>query len=196
MKNNANYYVDNQKFYDEIVKYTHKCDEAKAAGIIIPRLTPYLGKCIQDIAIRTSYSREFINYSFREEMIGDAIETCLKYFDRYDIEEPRRNPFGYFTMVIWRAFVSRIGEEEKSRYIKYKNFEHTIIHGGMGELLVDDENHLLSGQIYDNINLFIQNYEAKQERKRLNRLEKKRLKDIENAKNTETLITSVSTDNS
>lgn len=178
----SNNYIDNEKFYNEIVKWKEKCAEALAKGEEKPRLTNYLGDCIQKIATKMSYAPNFLNYSFREEMIGDGIETCLKYFDNYDPSDPMKNPFGYFSMVVWRCFVQRIGLEEKNRYIIYKNFEKSMIHGGQAELLVDDENNLIPGKLYDNIQEFIRNYEAKEEKKKQKRIAKKRAKELENDK--------------
>src|SRR5665213_2316103 len=70
-------YVDNQKFYDEIVKYQEKCREAVSLGKEEPRITNYLGECIQKMSEKISYMPRFINYSFREEMVSDAIENCF-----------------------------------------------------------------------------------------------------------------------
>lgn len=174
MKKNTNYYIDKAKFYQEIVKWKNECAEAVKNNKEKPRLSNYIGKCIYDIANNTSLAPNFINYSFRTELVGDAIETCIKYFDSYDINDPSKNPFGYFTMVCWRAFVSRIGEEEKNRYMLYKSFERNMINSGGIDMLVDDDNNLINPEMYDNISEFIRNYEEKMEKKKQKKLQKKK----------------------
>ena len=166
-------YVDNQKFYQEIVEYHRLCAEAKLNGKPEPRLSNYIGICIKSIAERLATKPQFINYSFREEMISDGIENSFLYFKDYD---PNRgnNPFAYFTQVIYYAFVRRINKEEKNRYTMYKHFQESIIHQYDIGLLVDDsENNLLPKKLYDNINDFMGRFEEKELKKKMKRKEPK-----------------------
>lgn len=166
-------YVDNQKFYQEIVEYHRLCAEAKLNGKPEPRLSNYIGICIKSIAERLATKPQFINYSFREEMISDGIENSFLYFKDYD---PNRgnNPFAYFTQVIYYAFVRRINKEEKNRYTMYKHFQESIIHQYDIGLLVDDsENNLLPKKLYDNINDFMGRFEEKELKKKMKRKEQK-----------------------
>jgi hypothetical protein len=99
-------------------------------------------------------------------MVSDGIENCILYFNDYN-PDLGKNPFAYFTQVIYYAFLRRINKEEKNRYIIYKNFQETIINNGHAALLTDsDNNHLLSAPIYDNINEFMERYERKEEIKK------------------------------
>ena len=155
-------YVDNQKFYAEILEHKKRVAEAEAEGKQPPKLSNYIGDCIYKIATNLSTKPCFMNYSYRDEMVSDGIENCILYFHDYD---PNRgvNPFAYFTQVIYFAFLRRIKKEEKNRYIIYKNFQETIIHHGAGALLTDGEdNHVLSSNMYDNINEFMKNFEEKE----------------------------------
>jgi hypothetical protein len=166
-------YVDNQKFYQEIIEYHKQCAEAKLNGKPEPRLSNYIGICIKSIAERLATKPQFINYSFREEMISDGIENSFLYFKDYD---PNRgnNPFAYFTQVIYYAFVRRINKEEKNRYTMYKHFQESIIHQYDIGLLVDDsENNLLPKKLYDNINDFMGRFEEKELKKKMKRKEQK-----------------------
>jgi hypothetical protein len=167
------HYVDNKRFYDEIVKYKQKVEEAKAAGLEEPRIPNYVGECIWKIAEKLSTKPCFINYSYRDEMISDGIENCILYFKDYD-PNIGQNPFAYFTQVIYYAFLRRIGKEEKNRYIIYKNFQETIVHSHDTTLLTDsDDNHLLPTQMYDNINDFMVRFEKKEEAKKIKRKQMK-----------------------
>jgi hypothetical protein len=58
-------------------------------------------------------------------MIGDGIENCLMYFDNFNPEKSK-NPFAYFTQIIWYAFLRRIDKEKKQTYIKYKATEQFL----------------------------------------------------------------------
>ena len=64
-------------------------------------------------------------------MISDGIENCLQYIDNFDPEKSK-NPFAYFTQIIYFAFVRRITREKKQSKIKNKllkssNIEDMII---------------------------------------------------------------------
>lgn len=160
------HYVDNKKFFEEILKHKKEVRKAKRMGLPEPRIPEYVGECIWKIADKLSTKPCFINYSYRDEMISDGIENCILYFKDYD-PKIGQNPFAYFTQVIYYAFLRRIKKEEKNRYIIYKNFQHTIIHGqkeGIENISMDDdENNLITPMIYDNINFFMDKFEKKED---------------------------------
>ena len=177
VKNNAKkskpHYVDNKKFYEEIVKHKQAVEKAREEGKEEPRLSNYIGECIYKIADKLSYKPCFMNYSYRDEMISDGVENCILYFKDYDPVKGQ-NPFAYFTQVIYYAFLRRISKEEKNRYTMYKNFQETIIHSHDMKHLVDgDDNHLLPTQMYDNINDFMSRFEKKEEAKKAKRKQMK-----------------------
>lgn len=185
-KKTPQHYVDNKKFYTEILKYRERLQKARDEGIEDPRIPDYIGECIWKIAEKLSTKPCFINYSYREEMISDGIENCILYFKDYDPEKGQ-NPFAYFTQVIYYAFLRRIGKEEKNRYAMYKNFQNVIIHGnpnanGLEEhihhdtyrfYLDSDDSVLLPTQMYDNINEFMWKFERKEEAKKEKRKQEK-----------------------
>jgi len=112
-------YVNNPDFLRAIKEYKVKAKEYKDAGKDKPQISEYIGKCILLIANRLSYKPNFINYTYREEMISDGIENCLMYFDNFDPAKSS-NPFAYFTQIIWYAFIRRIQKEKKQTLIKGK----------------------------------------------------------------------------
>jgi len=167
------HYVDNQKFYAEIVEYRKKLQEARDAGLEDPRIPNYIGECIWKIANKLSTKPCFMNYSYREEMVSDGIENCILYFKDYD-PAIGQNPFAYFTQVIYYAFLRRINKEEKNRYAMYKHFQENIINQHDISLLKDsDDNLLLPMQMYDNINDFMSRFEEKEEKKKIKRKQAK-----------------------
>jgi hypothetical protein len=167
------HYVDNKRFFEEIVKYRDRLHSAREAGLEDPRIPDYIGECIWKIAEKLSTKPCFMNYSYRDEMVSDGIENCILYFKDYD-PAIGQNPFAYFTQVIYYAFLRRISKEEKNRYTIYKNFQETIIGHYDSNLLTDvDDNHLLPSQMYDNINDFMSRFEKKEEAKKLKRKQTK-----------------------
>ena len=115
-------YVDNKEFLRLITERRELVQKANKADKPKPRVSEALGKIILDIATNLSYRRNFINYNFREEMIGDGIENCLLYIDNFDPEKSK-NPFAYFTQICFYAFVRRITKETKQWETKKKMIE-------------------------------------------------------------------------
>jgi len=74
------------------------------------------------IAEGLSHKPGFINYPFRDDMVGDAIENCVRYAHNFDSDK-YSNPFAYFTQICYYAFIRRIGKEKKQLYVKMKAIE-------------------------------------------------------------------------
>ena len=121
-KSKSSHYVDNEKFYEEMISWKKVVNEAAEMGEPKPPVTDYIGTCFLEIAERLSHRPNFFNYPYREEMVGDGIENCLQYASNFDPEKSK-NPFSYFTQIIYYAFLRRIQKEKKQQYIKYKMME-------------------------------------------------------------------------
>ena len=111
------HYVNNKEFLAAIVERKKLLKEAEETDSAPPQVTNYLGECILKIANHLSYRPNFINYTYRDEMISDGIENSLQYIDNFDPEKSK-NPFAYFTQIIYFAFVRRITKEKKQQKIK------------------------------------------------------------------------------
>ena len=125
------HYVNNKEFLQAITERKQQIKEAEESGLPKPQVSNYLGECILKIANHLSYRPNFINYTYRDEMISDGIENSLQYIDNFDPEKSK-NPFAYFTQIIYFAFVRRITREKKQSKIKDKllktyNLEDMII---------------------------------------------------------------------
>lgn len=104
----------------EFIKdYREKLLAARANSTETPRIPEYLGECILKIATGLSRKSNFINYSYKDDMILDGIENCIQCMHSFDPEKSS-NPFSYFTQVIYFAFLRRIAKEKKQSYIKGK----------------------------------------------------------------------------
>jgi len=113
------HYVNNKEFLQAMIDWKATVVEAEANDESRPQVTNYIGECFLKIANHLSYRPNFINYTYREEMISDGIENCLQYIDNFDPEKSK-NPFAYFTQIIYFAFVRRITREKKQSKIKDK----------------------------------------------------------------------------
>lgn len=139
----GNHYVDNKVLYTEMIKYLNKLNEAKEQGLPqeqYPRVPDYIGKAIYQIANKLATRPNFIGYTYREEMVGDGIENCLMYLHNFNPEKSK-NPFAYFTQIIWYAFIRRIQKEQKQQYIKHKSLINSSIMNTLVEMPADDASH-------------------------------------------------------
>ena len=80
------HYVNNKEFLQAMIDWKATVLEAEANDESRPQVTNYIGECFLKIANHLSYRPNFINYTYREEMISDGIENCLQYIDNFDPE--------------------------------------------------------------------------------------------------------------
>ena len=118
-KKGSEHYVDNKEFTAAIIEHNSACRLADKKGLEKPKISEYIGECIYKIATRLSTKPNFINYSYRDEMICDGIENCLQYIENFN-EEKSNNAFAYITQIIYFAFLRRIQKEKKQQAIKQK----------------------------------------------------------------------------
>ena len=123
-KRKSIHYVNNADFSQAVVDYVTIADNAKASGDTIPNVPDYIAQCFLRIAEGLSHKSNFIRYTYREEMVMDAVENCLKAIGNYDLQAATRtgkpNAFAYFTQISWYAFLRRIAKEKKQQDIKIK----------------------------------------------------------------------------
>ena len=116
------HYVNNKEFTAAIIAHNMACRDAIENDIDKPRVTEYIGECIYKIATRLSTKPNFINYSYRDEMICDGIENCLQYIENIK-KKKSSNAFAYVTQIIYFAFLRRIHKEKKQAAIKQRSIE-------------------------------------------------------------------------
>ena len=117
------HYVNNEKFLEELIIHKEKVQNAKLNGLEKPIVSNYLGECFLKIATHLSYKANFINYTYRDDMISDGIENCLIAAEKFDPLKSS-NPFAYYTQIIYFAFVRRIQKEKKQQDTKYKMIQN------------------------------------------------------------------------
>ena len=129
-KEKKEHYVSSEDFKRELKKY-YDTDE----------MTEILGVYIKKIATGLSYLPNFINYTYKDDMIGDALikmYSALKN-KKYNFES-NSNPFSYFTTIAFHAFINRIKKEQK-HHETIKNYKSQ-----MYESMMNDPE--MSGYVY------------------------------------------------
>ena len=118
------HYVNNADFSTAVVSYVEKVEKARKEETDIPKVPDYIAQCFLRIEEGLSHKANFIRYTYREEMVMDAVENCLKAIGNYNLEAATRtgkpNAFAYFTQITWYAFLRRITKEKKQQEIKLK----------------------------------------------------------------------------
>ena len=132
------HYVDNKKFLEAMIEYRNKCIKAEEKNRKKPEVTNYIGECFLKIANHLSYRPNFINYTYRDDMISDGIENCLQYMSNFNPDKSN-NPFAYFTQIIYYAFIRRIQKEKKQMQVKSKLIQNAGVENMMDQLAGDDK---------------------------------------------------------
>ena len=138
----SEHYVNNADFSQAVVTYVRTVNEAKQTSKTLPVVPDYIAQCFLSIAEGLSHKSNFIRYTYREEMVMDAVENCLKAIENYDIEAATRtgkpNAFAYFTQITWYAFLRRIAKEKKQQDIKLKYLTRSGIENFVDGDMSDD----------------------------------------------------------
>ena len=125
------HYVNNKQFSQTVVDYVKEVQAAEKAGEPIPIVPDYIAQCFMRIAEGLSHKSNFVRYTYREEMVMDAVENCLKDITNYKSETATRtgnpNAFAYFTQICYFAFLRRLSKEKKQQDIKFKFIEEAGI---------------------------------------------------------------------
>ena len=153
-KEKTAHYIDNSEFLQAMKDWKLKCEEAEEAGEEKPPVTNYIGECFLKIANGLSYRPNFINYTYRSELVPDGIENCLHYMHNFNPEKSQ-NPFAYFTQIIHYAFLRRIQREKRQLEIKNKIIERS----GYSEVF--DDNNTIDGSNYSEYNQIKDNVHSK-----------------------------------
>jgi hypothetical protein len=108
-----------------------------------------VAQCFLRIAEGLSHKANFIRYTYREEMVMDAVENCLKAIGNYNLEAATRtgkpNAFAYFTQISWFAFLRRIAKEKKQQDVKMKY----LTQSGIENFIINDHGDEMSQQVVD-----------------------------------------------
>jgi hypothetical protein len=157
----SKHYVNNEEFYKALRKHRAAVNRAKREKKEIPRIPEYIGSCLMEIANRFATKHNFVLYHFREEMVMDAVENCITYLLNFNPKKSK-NPFAYFTQIVYYAFLRRIEKEHKHSYIQHKVMEDEMLNArlaGHGEHILEMQ--YPSESVRHSISDFVENFEAK-----------------------------------
>ena len=145
------HYVNNAQFSASVVEYVTTVREAKSKEDKLPIVPDYIATCFLKIAEGLSHKSNFIRYTYREEMVMDAVENCLKAIENYNLEAATRsgkpNACAYFTQISWYAFLRRIAKEKKQQDIKFKYMSQS----GAEAFLLDETDNSVAAHFVDTL---------------------------------------------
>ena len=148
-KRKSIHYVNNADFSQAVVDYVTLVEQAKKSQTAIPKVPDYVAQCFLRIAEGLSHKANFIRYTYREEMVMDAVENCLKAISNYNLEAATRtgkpNAFAYFTQISWFAFLRRIAKEKKQQDVKMKY----LTQSGIENFIINEHGDEMSQQVVD-----------------------------------------------
>ena len=110
------YYVNPQVFKEQIKEY-YKTDYC----------IHDLADSLKRIAYGLGNKSNFINYTYKDEMIGDALVKMYTALQnkKFNVESDY-NPFSYFTTIAFHAFINRI-KKEKKHHETLNQYKETIL---------------------------------------------------------------------
>lgn len=104
-------YVNNKEIMEEMRKY-------KESGKISERL----GEVYYLIAMNLSNRSNYIGYTWKDDMVAEAVLTCVKYCKNFDPDKSD-NPFGYISKICNNAFLTYIKKQNRHGDIKQRLFD-------------------------------------------------------------------------
>lgn len=112
-------YVTNKELFDAFVIYNKSYKENIELGLDRPPLSPIIASAIMRISNKMVNHFRFVSYSYKDDMVSDAILKCFEKAHNFD-PAIGSNPFAYLSQIVWNAFIGRIKDEQHYTSIKAK----------------------------------------------------------------------------
>jgi hypothetical protein len=155
-KENNPYWIDKKEFYQAV------CDHREQQALNPDAPMPdYIGQVIINIATGVMSRYNFNRYSYRDEMISDAILTIIKYYNTFDINKSD-NPYGYFWLAAYRAGQRKVILEKEQQAIKAKTVQNMVVDD---DILTRDELVEFNSYMSDFSDFDLEEYEASKSKK-------------------------------
>lgn len=180
---NKKHYVDNEELQAAYVEYHAKKVAAEEQGLPRPQFNDTIARAILEVPRNLIKRNNYNGYMFKEEMIEDAIENCVRYAHNYDPNK-FENPFGYLTKMVDQSFKKRILLEKTQHYYKLKLFDKA---GGFNAYNEDGVDHSEVQHFNETMDMYrdhlayIEDFERKHEEKK-QRAKEKRLAKMQASK--------------
>lgn len=129
-----NHYISNKDLFAAYCVFIEQCNKNKESGLDRPPIPNELGTAFLQIATKLSTKFNFVNYSYRDEMISDAVLKMCAKAHNFDPSKSN-NIFGFLSQISWNSFVERIKSEKhqqsvRARLIREKMSNEFIEHAG------------------------------------------------------------------
>jgi hypothetical protein len=153
-KKEKQFYVSNKLMYELYVQWYKDIETAAANNQPEPPIPDYIVESIMKIANKLSFRPNFFNYSYRDDMIAEAIASCISSVKKFNIEKSN-NPFSYFTTIAYNVFIGFISNEKNQTYVKAK----LMIELPVNELFdMDDEDCEMENSIHNGFMEYIREH--------------------------------------
>lgn len=126
MTDSSRHYVNNKQLLEQIKEYQKANERALAEGKEQIQIPNSIGTAIFLICTNLAHRFNFRDYTYRDEMVEDGIVNCVAAVTKFDSTKSS-NPYGYFSIIAYNAFVRRIHMERKQNYTKHKNMENMFV---------------------------------------------------------------------
>jgi len=133
-KRQSEHYVNNREFSEAVVNYVNAVKQAEAEGKEAPRIPNYIGECFMKICEGLSHKPNFIRYSYRDEMVMDAVENCVEKLTKFD-----RAMFEDRKAKVTDKFKDDLSSEELEKFAKDNGFTLDNVRRWYGEWLVSGD---------------------------------------------------------
>jgi len=124
-KEKNNYYIDPKRFIKVMNDYYYKRLENPNYPI-----SNEIGEMLLLMCQKISTRYNFANYTYKDEFISEAIVIAIKAVKKYnpnisiekrkDQKNKQPNPYGFFTQVIWNAFLYQMNKEKQQEKLRDK----------------------------------------------------------------------------
>ena len=82
------------------------------------QMSERLGEMFLAIARRFTARSCFYGYSYRDDMVSEAVYRMVTQVDKFDPDHPSGNPFAYFTQIAYHQVLNVLKKEKKQVAIK------------------------------------------------------------------------------
>lgn len=155
----AKNYVNNKELLQHLIDY--KSRKYKNPN---EQIDDYIAKSIIAIAEKYASRPNFSGYTYKDDMIADAVENVLRYIDNFDPQKSQ-NPFAYITQICHFAFLRKIRDEKTATYVRFKSIQKHFFEDKLAEIqdidhtTEDGTDFSMGSPLYENMQDFIDDFE-------------------------------------
>lgn len=130
-------YIDKEEFTKEMDIHAMECRAAIESGKPTPKCPESIGIKFLLIATNVANKGNFYKYTYKDEMVSDAVENMVRY--RHNYKKERGHAFSYFTTYAIYAFLARIKTEKKEQHKRIKLMQKLAVHEMAPHVLNDHD---------------------------------------------------------